>query len=43
MYILDMFSKKMKLPGAEDALPGRDAPIETAETHSIFWMRLSKP
>ena len=43
MYILDMFSKKMKLPGAEDALPGRDAPIETAETHFVNGEALKGP
>lgn len=35
MYILDMFNKKMKLPSASDALPGRAEPIPTAERHFV--------
>ncbi|MEF2551873.1 peptide-methionine (S)-S-oxide reductase MsrA [Aurantimonas sp. A2-1-M11] len=43
MYILDMFSKKMKLPGKDEALPGRDAPIETAEAHFVNGASLKGP
>lgn len=43
MYILDMFSKKMKLPGREDALPGRVEPIATAETHFVNGHPLKPP
>ncbi|MCP3056975.1 peptide-methionine (S)-S-oxide reductase MsrA [Aurantimonas marianensis] len=43
MYILDMFSKKMKLPGHEEALPGRAEPIDTAETHFVNGHPLKPP
>ncbi|MCB8836177.1 peptide-methionine (S)-S-oxide reductase MsrA [Aurantimonas sp. VKM B-3413] len=43
MYILDMFSKKMKLPGPGEALPGRFEPIPTAETHFISGRPLKGP
>ena len=43
MYILDMFSKKMKLPSREDALPGRSEPIPTAETHFVNGKPLKGP
>ena len=43
MYILDMFSKKMKLPAREDALPGRPDAIPTAETHFVNGNPLKGP
>ncbi|MEC5325154.1 peptide-methionine (S)-S-oxide reductase MsrA [Aurantimonas sp. A3-2-R12] len=43
MYILDMFSKKMKLPVGGEALPGRAEPIETAETHFVNGHPLKPP
>ena len=43
MYILDMFSKKMKLPSPAEALPGRDQPIPTAETHFVNGHPLKAP
>ena len=43
MYILDMFSKKMKVPGAGEALPGRSEPIPTAPEHFISHRPLKGP
>ena len=43
MYILDMFSRKMKLPTGADALPGRDAAIATAEHHFVNGKALKGP
>ncbi|KQT44521.1 methionine sulfoxide reductase A [Aureimonas sp. Leaf454] len=35
MFLLDMFSKKMKLPAPEEALPGRAEPLKTANIHFV--------
>ena len=43
MYILDMFSKKMKVPGAAEALPGRSDAIPTASEHFINHRPLKGP
>lgn len=43
MFIIDMFSKKMKLPSAGDALPGRSEPIPTASEHFISHRPLKGP
>ncbi|KQT83037.1 peptide-methionine (S)-S-oxide reductase MsrA [Aurantimonas sp. Leaf443] len=43
MYILDMFTKKMKLPSVEDALPGRAEPLPTAERHFLNDRPLKPP
>ena len=43
MYILDMFSKKMKLPGTAEALPGREQPIATTEKHFVNGHPLKAP
>ncbi|TFF27757.1 peptide-methionine (S)-S-oxide reductase MsrA [Jiella endophytica] len=43
MYILDMFSKKMKLPAAGEALPGRSEPIPTADEHFVLHRPLKPP
>ena len=43
MFIIDMFSKKMKLPAAGDALPGRSEAIPTAAEHFISHRPLKGP
>lgn len=43
MHILDMFSKKTKLPSEADALPGRGEPIATAATHFVNGHPLKGP
>jgi peptide-methionine (S)-S-oxide reductase len=43
MYLIDMFNKKLKLPTAETALAGRDAPIPTSETHFVNGRALAGP
>ena len=43
MYILDMFSKKMKLPTGAEALPGRPEAIPTAERHFVNGKPLKGP
>ncbi|HMF66146.1 MAG TPA: peptide-methionine (S)-S-oxide reductase MsrA [Phyllobacterium sp.] len=43
MFIIDMFNKKMKMPTAGEALPGRDTPIRTAETHFVSGRPLKGP
>ncbi|MAY61658.1 MAG: peptide-methionine (S)-S-oxide reductase [Rhizobiales bacterium] len=35
MYLIDMFNKKTKMPEPGQALPGRDTPLATAETHFV--------
>ncbi len=43
-HIMQMFARKpMELPGEADALPGRDAPIPTAETHFVNGLMLKGP
>jgi peptide-methionine (S)-S-oxide reductase len=43
MYILDMFSKKTKIPAPGEALPGRSEPLPTAETHFVNGNPLKGP
>ncbi len=43
MFILDMFSKKMKLPTVEEALPGRSEALPTAATHFVTGADLKAP
>ncbi len=43
MFVIDMFSKKMKLPTAADALPGRSEPIPTAAEHFVSHRPLKGP
>ncbi|GGD05235.1 peptide-methionine (S)-S-oxide reductase MsrA [Aureimonas glaciei] len=43
MYILDMFNRKMKLPAAGEALPGRAEPIATAAAHAVSGVPLIGP
>lgn len=43
MFLIDMFNKKMKMPEAEEALPGRAVPLPTAETHFVSGRSLKGP
>jgi len=43
MFVIDMFNKKTKMPDAAEALPGRAAPIPTAETHFVSGRPLKGP
>ncbi|MCW4115948.1 peptide-methionine (S)-S-oxide reductase MsrA [Aurantimonas sp. MSK8Z-1] len=43
MYVLDMFSRKSKLPAPGEALPGRPEPIETADAHFVSGRPLKGP
>ncbi|GGE09478.1 peptide methionine sulfoxide reductase MsrA 1 [Aureimonas endophytica] len=43
MYILDMFTKKTRLPEAGEALPGRPEPLPTAERHFVNGQALKGP
>lgn len=43
MNLFARFSKPMALPGADEALPGRDTPIETARTHAVNGAPLKGP
>lgn len=43
MFIIDMFNKKTKMPAVNEALPGRDTPIPTAETHFVNGRPLKGP
>ncbi len=43
MYLIDMFNKKMKLPGAGEALKGRTAPVPTARKHFVNGNPLKGP
>ncbi len=43
MFIIDMFNKKTKMPNAAEALPGRVAPIPTAELHFVNGRPLKGP
>ena len=43
MFLIDMFNKKMKMPEAEEALPGRAEPLPTAETHFVSGRSLKGP
>lgn len=43
MFLLDMFSKKMKLPTKEEALPGRSDPLPTASTHFVNGHAIKAP
>ncbi len=35
MFLINMLTRKMKLPTAQEALPGRSEPLLTAETHFV--------
>ncbi len=43
MYLIDMFNKKMKLPGKGEALKGRATPIPTARNHYVNGRPLKGP
>ena len=43
MFLIDMFNKKMSMPTAETALPGRPEPLATAETHFVSGRPLKGP
>ena len=43
MFVFDMFNRKMQLPAAGAALPGRDAPIATAKNHHVSGNPLKGP
>lgn len=43
MFLIDMFNKKMTMPTAETALPGRAEPLATAETHFVSGHPLKGP
>ncbi len=43
MNILDLISRRTAMPDRADALPGRDAPIPTAETHFVSHRPLKGP
>ena len=38
-----LFGKKASMPATDEALPGRDTPIPTADTHFIFGRPLKSP
>lgn len=35
MFLFSVLNNKLKIPNAETALPGRDAPVEVADTHVV--------
>ena len=43
MYLLNMLSKKLALPSAAEALPGRAVPLATAERHFVNGRPLKGP
>jgi len=43
MFLIDMFNKKTAMPPPEAALPGRDHPIPTADTHFVNGRPLKGP
>ena len=43
MFVFDMFNRKMQMPDASGALPGRDAPIATAKNHYVSGNPLKGP
>lgn len=43
MFLIDMFNKKTAMPTEATALPGRDSPIATAETHFVNGRPLKGP
>jgi peptide-methionine (S)-S-oxide reductase len=42
-FLSDMLNKKLKLPSAQEALPGRDQPIPTASRHDVSKRPLKGP
>lgn len=43
MFFRSIPEHKMRLPTAEEALPGRDMPIPTSETHSVLGTPIKPP
>jgi len=43
MFLFDQLAKKFAMPTAGEALPGRDEPIRTAETHFVNGRALKGP
>ncbi|WP_411034747.1 peptide-methionine (S)-S-oxide reductase MsrA [Shinella sp. BYT-45] len=43
MFLIDTFNKKTVMPAPEAALPGRDQPIPTSETHFVNGRPLKGP
>ena len=43
MFLLDRLTSKWKMPTPETALPGRDEPIATAETHFVNGRPIAAP
>ena len=43
MGLLDMLTRKLSIPKAGEALPGRPEPIPTAETHFVNGQKLKAP
>ena len=43
MYLIDVFKKKLNLPGPADALPGRSEPLPTASHHFVNGHALKGP
>jgi peptide-methionine (S)-S-oxide reductase len=43
MFLIDMFNKKTVMPSAETALPGRETPLETADSHFVNGKPLQEP
>ncbi|MEN0087068.1 MAG: peptide-methionine (S)-S-oxide reductase MsrA [Pseudomonadota bacterium] len=43
MFLIDMLTKKTKLPTEETALAGRSEPVATAETHFVNGNQLAAP
>ena len=43
MFLLDMLNNKLKKPSAEQALPGRQDPIETADRHFVLDHPIHEP
>ncbi len=42
-FLSDMLNRKMRMPGPDDALPGRPQPIQTAESHFVSHNPLKGP
>jgi peptide-methionine (S)-S-oxide reductase len=43
MFLIDMFNKKTSMPAPDAALPGRDQPIPTSDTHFVNGRALQGP
>ncbi len=43
MFLIDMFNKKIRMPGPEDTLPGRATAIATSQTHFVNGRALHGP